>query len=129
MKKRETISPDITPLIDIVFLLLIFFLVTSIFKQNELALLLELPKVEQGGDTKSIKKSIIIEVNENDIALNKAIITLDKLSEDLKSQKDKSIPVELRIDKNIKYDKVVKILEVLQENSFNNIALSTLKAQ
>ena len=129
MKKRETISPDITPLIDIVFLLLIFFLVTSIFKQNELALLLELPKVEQGGDTKSIKKSIIIEVNENDIALNKAIITLDKLSEDLKSQKDKSIHVELRIDKNIKYDKVVKILEVLQENSFNNIALSTLKAQ
>jgi len=34
MKRREYISPDITPLIDIVFLLLIFFLVSSVFKKR-----------------------------------------------------------------------------------------------
>ena len=39
MKKRsrETLSPDLTPLIDVVFLLLIFFMVSTVFKKEELA--------------------------------------------------------------------------------------------
>ena len=42
-KHRETLTPDITPLIDIVFILLIFFIVSSVFKKEELALTLDLP--------------------------------------------------------------------------------------
>jgi len=43
MKRREHIAPDLTPLIDVVFLILIFFMVSSTFKKEELALLLTLP--------------------------------------------------------------------------------------
>lgn len=43
-KHREFLLPDLTPLIDVVFLLLIFFLVTSVFKKEDMALLLNLPK-------------------------------------------------------------------------------------
>jgi biopolymer transport protein ExbD len=43
MRRREPLSPDMTPLIDVVFLLLIFFLVSTSFKKDELALLLNLP--------------------------------------------------------------------------------------
>ena len=42
--KRET-SRLLTPLIDVVFLLLIFFLVSSVFKKEEFALL-NLPKAK-----------------------------------------------------------------------------------
>lgn len=33
-KRRETIAPDLTPMIDVVFILLIFFIVSSVFKKR-----------------------------------------------------------------------------------------------
>ena len=45
MRRREPLAPDITPLIDVVFILLIFFMVTSVFRKEEAALLLQLPDV------------------------------------------------------------------------------------
>ena len=44
MKRRESLGLDLTPVIDVVFILLIFFIVTSVFKKEELALMLDLPK-------------------------------------------------------------------------------------
>ena len=46
MRRREPLNPDLTPLIDILFLLLIFFLATSVFKKDEVAISLSLPKVQ-----------------------------------------------------------------------------------
>ena len=43
MKRRESLGLDLTPVIDVVFILLIFFIVTSVFKKDELALVLDLP--------------------------------------------------------------------------------------
>ena len=37
MKRREPLNPDITPLIDVVFILLVFFIVTSTFKKDEMS--------------------------------------------------------------------------------------------
>ncbi|MGK0367028.1 MAG: biopolymer transport protein ExbD, partial [Thermoproteota archaeon] len=55
---REALSFELTPLIDVVFLLLIFFLVTSVFKKEELALLLNLPKASEGKSQQAQKKNI-----------------------------------------------------------------------
>ena len=46
MKRRETLGIDLTPVIDVVFILLIFFIVTSVFKKDELALMLDLPEAD-----------------------------------------------------------------------------------
>ena len=43
MKRREALGLDLTPIIDVVFILLIFFIVSSVFKKDELALVLNLP--------------------------------------------------------------------------------------
>ncbi len=43
MKRRESLGLDLTPVIDVIFILLIFFIVTSVFKKEELALILDLP--------------------------------------------------------------------------------------
>ena len=45
-KRTRRIRPDMTPLIDCVFLLLVFFLVTSVFKQDESVLKLILPETQ-----------------------------------------------------------------------------------
>ena len=45
MKRRALFRLDLTPLIDVVFLLLIFFLVTSIFRKDQTTIPLQLPPV------------------------------------------------------------------------------------
>ncbi|MFV7791617.1 ExbD/TolR family protein, partial [Aliarcobacter lanthieri] len=43
MKRREPLGLVLTPVIDVVFILLIFFIVTSVIKKEQLALMLDLP--------------------------------------------------------------------------------------
>lgn len=122
MKRRETLTPDITPLIDIVFLLLIFFMVSTVFKKEDLALLLNLPKV--GEASKEIEvKEINLELNSKELAYNGNKISFENLSKELTLIKKKEIPIIVRIDKSVKYERIIKLLEILQNNELNNLAL------
>jgi biopolymer transport protein ExbD len=125
VKRREPLTPDLTPLVDVVFILLIFFIVTSVFKKEELALMLDLPK-SQAKMLQVKKEQITIEVNTKSLAYNGKIITFEELDIRLKSI-DKKIdnPIIVRIDKNVVYEKVVKVLDLLQQNDLNNLALVT----
>jgi biopolymer transport protein ExbD len=129
MKKRsrESILPDMTPLIDVVFLLLIFFMVSSVFKKDELALLLSLPKTEKGEKIIDAKKLVVIELNTNKVAFNGVPATLISLGSKLSPISDKTTPIELRIDKEVKYDRVVTLLDLLKRYQFTNLSLITDK--
>jgi biopolymer transport protein ExbD len=124
--KREAIAMDLTPLIDIVFLLLIFFLVTSSFKKEQLALLLKLPKSEQGAGTEKKTEQLTIELSDTDIAVNGKKTTIEDLPASFKVE-DKTILVNLRIDGDVKYQRLVKVLDLLQINKLENISLITDK--
>jgi biopolymer transport protein ExbD len=122
MKRRELLTPDITPLIDVVFILLIFFLVSSTFKKDEKALDLMLPKSSSA--IKVIKKEqITIELNRNSLAYKGKKIDFDELDRILKDIKDKSQTVNIRIDKKVLYQRVVKLFDLLKGNDLNNLAL------
>ena len=126
MKKREMLVPDLTPLIDVVFILLIFFIVSSVIKKDELALNLALPS----SSTKikvSNAKEFNIELKNNTIALNGIKISLKKLDKELENIKNKNKSIYLRIDKKTPYEKLVNILDSLQKNELNNISLITNK--
>ena len=123
-KRREPLTPDLTALIDVVFILLIFFMVSSVFKKEELALKLSLPT----SDAKELK----VEVKQISIELSKTKIAFDGVQGDLKylekyllkiTKKDK--PIIVRIDKDVPYERVIKILNLLQKYSLNNLALVT----
>lgn len=123
-KRRESITPDITPLIDVVFILLIFFIVSSVFKKEQLALTLNLPSSTAKQLEVEIKQ-LNIELSTTSIAFMGEIVTLTKLDDKLSNIIKKDKPVVVRIDKDVRYDKVVKILDILQKYSLNNLALVT----
>lgn len=129
MKKRSRQSslPDITPLIDVVFLLLIFFMVSTVFKKDELALLMSLPKTESGEASSNIEKSVVIELTENEVAYNGQKLVLDSLGESLGKITKKDIPIELRVDKEVKYQRVINLLDLLKKYELNNLSLITDK--
>ncbi|MBU3014881.1 biopolymer transporter ExbD [Poseidonibacter lekithochrous] len=128
MKKREIITPDITPLIDVVFILLIFFIVSSVFKKDELALVLNLP-TSSAQEIELKQKEIIIELNDEKLAIYGNETSYEVLEEEIIKIEDKERNIIFRIDKNVKYEKVVKVLEVLQRHKLFNISLITDKKE
>jgi biopolymer transport protein ExbD len=127
-KKREVLTPDLTPLIDVVFLLLVFFLVTSVFKKDELALMLKLPKASQGkGDQKKIK-DLIIELSDQEVAVNGQKVEMENLFETFKKTETSTL-VNLRVSEEVKYQRLVKVLDLLREYKLENVSLITEKGK
>lgn len=124
MKRREPLGIDLTAVIDVVFILLIFFIVTSVFKKDELALILDLPKADAKA-TEIKDDQIFIELNENKLAIKGIEVSFESLEANLQEVKDNKKAVIIRIDKNTKYERVIKVLDLLQKYNLNNLALVT----
>ena len=124
MKRREPLTIDLTPLIDVVFILLIFFIVTSVFKKDNVALKLNLPN-SSASSIKIKQKELIIELNSDSIGYGGKTIDFQTLENHLIKVTKKDNPVIVKIDENTKYDRVVKLLDLLQKHSLNNLALLT----
>jgi len=122
MKRRESLTLDMTPLVDVVFLLLIFFLVTSVFKKDELALILNLPSSKEGSKIID-KKELIVELSKDEIAINKDILTFKEVDTKLATVKDKERPIVVRIDKDVKYERIIKLFDLLEKYGLHNLQL------
>ncbi|MCG3659830.1 ExbD/TolR family protein [Aliarcobacter butzleri] len=124
MKRREALGLDLTPVIDVVFILLIFFIVTSVFKKEELALLLDLP-TSNAKEMEVKEGQIFIELGKDKLAIKGIEVSFDSLEDNLKAIKNKNNPIIVRIDKKVEYERVVKVLDLLQKYSLVNLALVT----
>ena len=128
MKRRETLGLDLTPVIDVVFILLIFFIVTSVFKKEELALMLDLP-TSNAKEMQIKQEQIFIELNPTKLAIKGIEVSFESLEDNLKAVKNKENPIVVRIDKKVEYQRVVKVLDLLQKYNLSNLALVTNEEQ
>lgn len=120
MKRREYISPDITPLIDIVFLLLIFFLVSSVFKKEENHLQINLPQTK---GEKIIKKEEMIKLS---LKEEKLFINDKKLEVPLElflQNYQKNLAIHIYIDKQTTYETILPLLTKISQLGFENLHL------
>jgi biopolymer transport protein ExbD len=122
MRRRESLTLDMTPLVDVVFLLLIFFLVTTVFKKEELALLLNLPEGKEGEKVID-KREIVIELSENELAVGGKRVSFEELDVRLGGYTDKEKPVIVRIDENVRYRRIVRLFDLLEKHGRNNLQL------
>jgi biopolymer transport protein ExbD len=131
-KKRE-IELNLTPLIDVVFLLLIFFMVSTSFTR-ETQIKLELPKadVEQlDAEPEVIEISIDKEgrffVNKQAL-VNKDIETLKKALRPLVVSDDNS-PLIISADANVAYQSVVMAMDAASQLGITNIKMATQRTE
>lgn len=124
MKRRETLGLDLTPIIDVVFILLIFFIVSSVFKKDELALILDLPS-SHAKEIEIDKTQVFIELSSSRLAIKGIEVSFDSLENNLKAIENKNKSVIVRIDKKVEYQRVVKVLDLLQKYDLTNLALVT----
>ncbi len=126
-RKREELVPDLTPLMDIMFLLLIFFIVTSVFKNDQNILALNLPKTEGVSEGKGEKKELVIELSKDRFVVNKEEVSFEDFPKIIQKYKDPKLAIDFKVDKDVVYDRIVKVLNVLQQNNLTNLSLVTSK--
>ncbi len=121
-KTRASVQPDLTPLIDVVFLLIIFFMVTTTF-DNFGAVEIDLPSstIENTNKDKSIE--VIIDKDMNYFISENGKMTPIKL-EDLDSYLNSVKEATVSADKNIKYQNVMDVITKIKENGVENLGLT-----
>lgn len=118
---KRDIETGIIPLINIVFLLLIFFIIsgTDQFFNVDLS-----ASTISSTHPKNIAEHFYITVKQNgDLIINKEDISIDTLSKILGSVSRKKTIV-IAIDKHTKASEFDPILNILNVNKFNNIKLA-----
>ena len=124
--KRDYEDDGLLPLVNIIFLLLIFFMIVGIIEKNILKDNIELPKVALDKfENKDVAK-IFYDTNKN-IYLNDVPINIKDLRETIKANEVKDVV--LIADKSSLVKDINIVLYELKQNQINNIKLlSSLNA-
>jgi len=130
IKRDDSEEPGIAmaPLIDCVFLLLIFFLVASTLKKAHNELELELPYAQHAIETKSRYDTLIIEVaKDGTIQLEGEPVTKQLLRRRLREAKAENPNRRVRIDadRRTAAQYIVYVLDLCQFERLNNVGLRT----
>ena len=125
-KKDQPSLIDIAPLIDVVFLLLIFFMVSSTFIsapgiKNDLPEATSKEIVHQKEDV-----TIVMRFN-NEIILNSKTVTMDELKVGLEetAKKDSKALVIIQADAGVSHGKVVQVMDLARAAGLNQLAIAT----
>ena len=124
-ENEENFSVDLTPLIDVVFLLLIFFMVSTVFVDFKKQMDISLPS-SKTSILSEVLKPVTVELTvDKQIFLNGEKIHISKfesaLSKITKSETKEAI---IRADKNLPYGDVIKIMGMLQNAQILNIGVA-----
>jgi len=126
-KKKPIPAADamnLTPLIDAVFLLLIFFMVTTVFK-NPAQLKMVIPDAHHPSTLD--KKQIVVELDEEgNIALNGIPVNFDSFEAYLAQEKHSSgnNTILIRADVSAKHGDVLKLMKMARAQQIETIAMA-----
>jgi biopolymer transport protein ExbD len=112
--KKFDMEINIAPLVDIIFLLLLFFMLASTLDKNEIRATIQLPLAEEGQTSGEKDKSIVLCLDKNGMVYaGKSHISWDILPYYLKENyKDFSDGIKVYADKEVDFEYIVKMMAV-----------------
>ena len=124
---QRSLSVEITPLIDIVFLLVIFFVVTSKIETNQY-LTLDLPQSESFSSSLVNNSQNIIFLESGVFVVNNQEFTMadiDKLLAGVAATFSREEVIVLSIEKKVFHEWIISLMDGLQALGFQNIQIKT----
>lgn len=126
--KRTLPTFQMTAMMDVIFLLLCFFIATSVFSQWEYEIDITLPSAQSGKVPERLPGEIIINISQDGrISINQQSMTLDALKTrlDRLARYFPGQPVVLRADKNTRYEELIKVVDTCRRADIWNFSLAT----
>lgn len=125
---REQKKPQlmIIPMIDIMFFLLVFFMISMLTMVEQKGMIVNLPQAATKEE--QMTKNIVVTVTKNnDLYFNKEKMPLNLLGSRLQAEQrsDNTLAVILNADKQAKHGQVVKVLDVLKQSGISKMAIAT----
>lgn len=134
MHFRRRLSPnanvDLIPMIDVVFQLVVFFMVSSTFVMTP-GIALDLPE-STSSESVVMNRLVVTVVSSDELYLNRERVNLADLNERLAEMvsgenADAAMSAVIEGDREIPYETLVAVLDVLRRNGYRGVALRTLE--
>ena len=116
---------NITPLLDLAFVLLVIFIITTPQMVNNLEL--NLPSGKPPPPGKKIELNYVLIDRNGGITLNKKTMTLAELKVAFTQMhaKDTNVPIVVKGDADVDYQNIVNILDLLRQTDITKVGLAT----
>lgn len=127
-RQPEPANMQLAPMIDIVFLLLIFFIVTWQYTRAETELSVSVPTAQEGADPQRQIGEIVINIlADNTIRVEGTTVDLEQLLDKLSkiAKEYENQPVRIRGDGGVQYQRIVEVIDTCQKAGIWNISFAT----
>ena len=116
---------NITPLLDLAFVLLVIFIITTAPSVNDLDLNLPDPRVKKGPST--TKPNLISVTGEGKVSLNQKEMDFPTLRKELDQMRsaDKDVTVIVRGHRDVEYQVMIKVFDTLQQADVTKVGIPT----
>lgn len=118
-QKPELPGFQITPMLDVVFLLLCFFVTTSIFSRRETDLNVKIPTAETGTLPESLPGEVIFNIDrEGAVRVNGRVLSDEAISDMCRTLAKvwPGNPVVVRGDRDARYADVIRVVDICSQN-------------
>ncbi|PLX94033.1 MAG: biopolymer transporter ExbD [Desulfuromonas sp.] len=126
-RRREEPRVDLTSMVDVVFLLLIFFMISTTFVETP-GLSIKLPTAGAGAVPKEQREVKIYLSQEGELFLHKEPITFEELATQLDGfgkELAKEMTFLLLADEQARHGKVVELMDAARSAGFGKLAIAT----
>ena len=123
----EQPSLNLTPMIDIVFLLIIFFMVGTKFAELERRIGLQVPEVADAGAlTAAPEKRVVSVYQDGHVTLDRQVVTLVELTQQLTSAREQyeDLGVLVRGDASSQFQIVAEVLNACKQAGISELGIS-----
>ena len=137
MKFRRRTEPavlgfQIAPMVDVLLVLLCFFILTWNFARKEMELDVKVPTAENGGEpTMDVNQTVLNLKADGSIVMNTKPVSYEELSEKMAAlaKINKDYAIILRGDENVPYKYVARVLDVCRGAGIWNVAFPVTKPE
>ena len=129
-RRAKTPAFALTSMLDVIFLLLCFFVTASVFSQWESEISISLPSASSSETPSRLPGEVILNVaRDGSVTVNAKKLTLNDLGERLRKVADfyPGQPVVIRADRETSYDSLVKVLDTCRTAGVWNFSLATVE--
>jgi biopolymer transport protein ExbD len=128
-KNKRRVLINITSLIDVMFLLLIFFMVTSTFLDQP-GMKLELPSAESA-EVARVEKLVIYISSDNEVVFNGQPVDLDDLEETMRVAlpdiEDRTLV--LNADRTVQHGTVIRVMDIAKKLGLERLVIGIKKEE